>query len=98
MTTTAKNPQRSAEHQCLPQEGLRESNNLRFEELRETNAELSALQAAVRCTGTVVWLRGQGQPPWWRPRVEFPADTGELVVKTGESWFIDGLFICVDLR
>ena len=33
-----------------PQEGLRESNNLRFEELRETNAELSALQAHVeRC-------------------------------------------------
>jgi len=27
-------------------EGLRESNNLRFEELRETNAELSALQAS----------------------------------------------------
>ena len=27
------------------QEGLRESNNLRFEELRETNAELSSLQA-----------------------------------------------------
>ncbi|CAL1140621.1 unnamed protein product [Cladocopium goreaui] len=28
------------------QEGLRESNNLRFEELRETNAELSSLQAS----------------------------------------------------
>ena len=30
----------------MPEESLRESNNLRFEELRETNAELSSLQAS----------------------------------------------------
>jgi hypothetical protein len=49
-----------------PQEGLRESNNLRFEELRETNAELSSLQA----TATTAVSDGASGPVGNRRTVE----------------------------